>query len=140
MNNTSDITVKAEIAELRTQLSETINRVSRTEATIEQLNKSIAAGNRMTIWQFISFIVVMAGTLFGSMYWATGVLERRFDERFTQMEKRFDERFVQMENRFDERFVQMEKRFDERFEQMDKRFTQMEKRFEDLRQVVLSKR
>jgi hypothetical protein len=111
MNNNSDITVKAQIAELRTQLSETINRVSRTEATIEQLNKSIAAGNRMTIWQFISFIVVMAGTLFGSMYWATGVLEKRFDERFTQMEKRFDERFVQME-----------------------------KRFEDLRQVVISKR
>ncbi|MCI0338106.1 MAG: hypothetical protein L0226_11045 [Acidobacteria bacterium] len=133
MNNTSDITVKAEIAELRPQLTETINRVSRTEASLEQLNKSIAAGNRMTAWQFISFIVVMAGTLLGSMYWATGVLEKRFDERFTQMEKRFDERLIQMEKRFDERFIQMERRFDERF-------VQMEKRFEDLRQVVLSKR
>jgi hypothetical protein len=133
MNNNSDITIKAQIAELRTQLSETINRMSRTEAIIEQLNKTIAAGNRMTIWQFIGFMVVMAGTLFGSMYWATGVLEKRLDERFTQMEKRFDERFVQMEKHFDERFVQMEKHFDERF-------VQMEKRFEDLRQVVLNKR
>ncbi len=122
MNNPNDITVKSDIAELKAQLTETINRVSRTEATIDQLNKSIAAGNLMTFWQFISFIVVMVGTLLGSMYWATSVLEKRFDERSTQMEKRFDDRFVQMEKRFDDRFVQMEKRF------------------EDLRQVVLSKR
>jgi hypothetical protein len=129
MSNTSDITVKAEIAELRTQLTETINRVSRTEATLEQLNKSITAGNRLTVWQFISFIVVMAGTLLGSMYWATSVLEKRFDERFAHLEKRFDERFA----RIDERFAQLEKQFDERF-------VQMEKRFEDLKQAVLSKR
>ena len=47
MNNTSDITIKTEIAEIKAQLSETINRVSRTEATIEQLNRSIASGNLM---------------------------------------------------------------------------------------------
>jgi hypothetical protein len=121
MNNTSDITIKTEIAEIKTQLSETINRVSRTEATIEQLNRSIASGNLMTLWQFLGFMLVMVGTLLGSMYWATNVLEKRFDERFMQMEKRFDERFVQMEKRFDERFIQMEKRF------------------EDLKQVVLSR-
>src|SRR5262245_21409169 len=132
MNNT-DVTIKTEIAEIKSQLSETINRVSRNEATIEQLNRSIASGNLMTLWQFLGFMLVMVGTLLGSMYWATNVLEKRFDERFMQMEKRFDERFVQMEKRFDERFVQMEKRFDERF-------VQMEKRFEDLRQVVLTRR
>jgi len=115
MNNTSDITIKAEIAEIKAQLSETINRGSRTEATEEQLNRSIASGNLMTLWQFLGFMLVMVGTLLGSMYWAMNVQEKRFDERFVQMEKRFDVRFAQME----------------------KRFEQMEKRFEDLRQVVL---
>jgi len=65
----------------------------------------------MTLWQFLGFMLVMVGTLLGSMYWVTNVLEKRFDERFIQMEKSFDERFVQME-----------------------------KRFEDLRQVVLPRR
>ena len=136
MNSNSDITVKTEIAELKNQLTETINRMSRTEATLEQLNKSIAAGNRMTVWQFISFILVMAGTLLGSMYWATGVLEKRFDERFTQMEKRFDERFTQMEKRID----QAERNTNARFDDMNARFKDMNARFEDLKQVVLSKR
>src|SRR5262245_29242996 len=98
MNNTSDISVKAEIAEIKVQLSETINRVSRTEATIEQLNRSIAPGNLMTLWQFLGFMLVMVGTLLGSMYWATNVLEKRFDERFIQMEERFE----QMEKRFED--------------------------------------
>ena len=136
MNSNSDITVKTEIAELKNQLTETINRMSRTEATLEQLNKSIAAGNRMTVWQFISFILVMAGTLLGSMYWATGVLEKRFDERFTQIEKRFDERFTQMEKRID----QAERNTNARFDDMNARFKDMNARFEDLKQVVLSKR
>jgi hypothetical protein len=122
MNNPSDITLKAEVAEVKTQLADALSRLARAEGAIEQLNRSIAAGNRMTNWQFIGFVLVMSGTLFGTLYWSTGVLERRFDERFTQMEKLFNERFAQSEKRSDERSAQMEKRF------------------EDLRQVVLSKR
>ncbi len=122
MNNPSDITLKAEVAEVKTQLADALSRLSRAEGIIEQLNRSIAAGNRMTNWQFIGFVLVMSGTLFGTLYWSTGVLEKRFDERFTQMEKLFDERFKQAEKRSDERSAQMEKRF------------------EDLRQVVLTNR
>jgi len=43
-------------------------------------------------------MLVMVGTLLGSMYCATKVLEKRFDERFEQMEKRFE----QMERRFED--------------------------------------
>ena len=98
MVHDTDVTIKTELAEIKTQLSETINRVSRTEATIEQLNRSIASGNLMTFWQFLGFMLVMVGTLLGSMYWATNILEKRFDERFVQMEKRFE----QMEKRFED--------------------------------------
>ena len=127
--NDSDIMVNARVAELEIKLADSLNRLSRSEGAIEQLNKSLASGNRLTNWQFIIFVIALAGSLLGSMYWATGVLERRFDERFAAMEKRFDERFGATDKRIDDQG----KRFDERF-------TQMEKRFEDLRQVVLSRK
>ena len=126
MNN-QDVTVTARVTEVENKLADVVNRLAKNEGAIEQLNKSIASGNRLTNWQFIIFVVALVGSLLGSMYWATGVLERRFDERFTQMEKRFDARFEVMENRF----KAMEKRFDDQS-------LQMEKRFEDLRQVVLA--
>jgi hypothetical protein len=118
--NDSDLTTNARITELETRFIDVLNRLSRSEGTIEQMNKSIASGNRMTNWQFIIFVVAIVGSLLGSMYWATGVLEKRFDERFSEMEKRFDDNRIQMEKRFDDNRIQMEKRF------------------EDLRQVVLS--
>jgi hypothetical protein len=121
----NDITIRAEFAEMKTQLTDARTGLARSEGAMEQLNKAIAAGNRMTNWQFIGFVVVMAGTLFGTLHWATGVLERRLD----QFEKNVNSRFEQV----DKRFGQMDKRFEERFEQMDKRF-------EDLKQVVLSRR
>ncbi len=118
MTNRDDITIKAEINELKAQFTDMLVRQSKTEAAVEQLNKSIAAANQMTIWQFISFVVVMAGTLFGTLYWSTSVLEKRLD--------------------------QFERNVNSRFEQTDKRIEQAEKnmnaRFEDLRQVVITKR
>lgn len=94
------------------------HQVSELKGTIEQLNRSITAGNRMTAWQFIGFVFVMSGTLLGTMYWATGVLERRID----QSEKTLIMRIEQSEKNTKELFGQMEKRF------------------EDLRQVVLSQK
>jgi len=129
MTNRGDITINAEINNLKAQLADMLVRQSKTEATVEQINKSIAAGNRMTIWQFIGFVVVMAGTLLGTMYWSTSVLERRFD---------------QFERNINSRFELIEKNSKERHEEVNRRIEQAEKnmnaRFEDLRQVVLSKR
>ena len=72
----------------------------------------------MTAWQFIGFVLVMSGTLLGTLYWATGILERRID----QSEKNLVMRIEQSEKNTKELFGQMEKRF------------------EDLRQVVLSQK
>ncbi len=94
----TDINVNARVAELEAKLSDALNRLSKNEGAVEQMNRSIASGNRMTNWQFIVFVVAIVGSLLGSMYWATGGLEKRFDERFSQMEKRFE----QMEKRFED--------------------------------------
>jgi hypothetical protein len=132
MDNPNDMTLKAEIAEMKNQLIEAIHRISKSEGAIEQFNKSIAAGNRMTNWQFIGFVVVMAGTLFGTLYWATGVLEKRLD----QIEKNSNIRFELA----DKRFEHIDKRIDQVEKNMNARFEDMNARFEDLKQVVLSKR
>lgn len=118
MTNQNDIIVKAEINELKAQLSDLLVRQSRTDAAVEQLNKSIAAGNRMTNWQFIGFVFVMAGTLFGTLYWANGQMEKRFDQFQREMSGRFE---------------QMEKSNKERTDDL-------KERFDDLKQVVLTKR
>ena len=115
MNN-QDVTLTARVSELENKLADAMNRLSKNEGATEQLNKSIASGNRLTNWQFVIFMAALVGSMLGSMYWATGVLERRFDERFTQLEKRLDNDRAHFEGRFE----------------------QMEKRFEDLRQVVLT--
>lgn len=104
-----DLTLKAEVGEVRVQLADALNPLARAEGTIEQLNRSIASGNRMTNWQFIGFVLVMAGTLYGTLTWATAVLERRID----QVEKNLTMTVRKSEEN-------------------------MNKRFEDLRQVVLS--
>jgi type VI protein secretion system component VasK len=114
----SDILVNARVAELEVKLADSLNRLARSEGAIEQLNKSLASGNRLTNWQFIVFVIALVGSLLGSMYWATGVLERRFDERFSALQKQIDD-----QNKH-----------------VDDRFNQIEKRFDDLREVVLSQK
>ena len=108
MTSNNDVTLSSRVTELEGRLTITLDRLAKAEATIDQLNKSIASGNRLTNWQFIGFVVVMAGTLFGTMYWSTGVLERRIDQLNT------------------------------RFDDMNRRFDDTNRRIDDLRQVVLS--
>jgi predicted nucleic acid-binding protein len=118
-----DLTLKAEVAEVRVQLADALHRLARAEGTIEQLNRSIASGNRMTNWQFIGFVLVMAGTLYGTLTWATAVLERRID---------------QVEKNVTTLVQKSEENTNRRFDDVNKRFDDMNKRFDDLRQVVLS--
>jgi peptidoglycan hydrolase CwlO-like protein len=119
MTSNSDVTLSGRIAELENKLAVTLDRVAKTEATIEQLNKSIAAGNRMTNWQFIGFVVVMAGTLFSTMFWSTGVLERRVD----QMERNMNTRFEEVNRRFDD---------------VNRRLDDTNRGIESLRQIMLT--
>lgn len=101
----NELTLAPRVRNLEQQISEL-------KGTVEQLNRSITAGNRMTAWQFIGFVFVMSGTLFGTLYWATGVLERRIE--------------------------QSEKRMNERFDDTNKRFDDTNRRIDDLRQIMLS--
>ncbi|MGH9839704.1 MAG: hypothetical protein ACREEM_13060 [Blastocatellia bacterium] len=105
----NELTLNARVRGLETQVAEL-------KGAVEQQNRSIATGNRLNNWQFIGFVFVMAGTLLGTLYWATGLLERRLD----QMDRRID---------------QVEKNLIDRIEQSEKNINA---RFEDLRQVVLS--
>ena len=105
----NELTLSARISELETQVAEL-------QGHLTQINQSVAQGNRLTIWQFISFTLVMAGTLFGTLAWISTSL--REEIRLTRDQ-------LQMQIQQSERNT-------------SDRFTQMEKRFEDLRQVVLS--
>jgi hypothetical protein len=108
----NELTINARLRELETKVAE----LAELKGQMLQLNQSVASSNRLTIWQFISFTLVMAGTLFGTLTWISGSLreELRQTREQTQRQLETNER------------------------NMNERFTQMEKRFEDLRLVVLS--
>jgi hypothetical protein len=91
-------------------------RVSELEKEVASLKGQVAQSNRLTIWQFISFTLVMAGTLFGTLAWVSGSL--REENRQTR--------------------EALQKQIEQTEKNLNGQFTQMEKRFEDLRQVVLS--
>ncbi len=91
-------------------------RVSELEKEVHNLKGQVAQSNRLTIWQFISFTLVMAGTLFGTLAWVSGSL--REENRQTR--------------------ESLQKQIEQTEKNLNGQFTQMEKRFEDLRQVVLT--
>ncbi|MGH9842690.1 MAG: hypothetical protein ACREEM_28430 [Blastocatellia bacterium] len=105
----NELTLNARVGDLEKQVAEI-------KGSQVQLNQSIAHGNRLTIWQFISFTLVMAGTLFGTLAWISSSL--REELRLTR--------------------DQLQREIKQSEQNMNDRFIQMEKRFEDLRQVVLS--
>lgn len=95
-------------------------RVSELEKEVASLKGQVAQSNRLTIWQFISFTLVMAGTLFGTLAWVSGSLREENRQTRESLQRQIE---------------QSEKNLNDRF---NDRFTQMEKRFEDLRVIVLS--
>lgn len=98
----NELTLSARVSDLEKQVAELQGRQAHSD-------QAIASSNRLTIWQFISFTLVMAGTLFGTLAWISSSLREELRTNREVLEKRI--------------------------EQSEK---SMNTRFEDLRQVVLS--
>ncbi|MEK7834165.1 MAG: hypothetical protein AAB401_23960 [Acidobacteriota bacterium] len=105
----NEYTLNARVSDLEKQVSELKGQVANN-------NQAIANSNRLTIWQFISFTLVMAGTLFGTLAWISNSLRE---------ELRANRDYLQSEIKQTRELIQQTER-------------NMNNRFEDLRQVVLS--
>jgi DNA anti-recombination protein RmuC len=112
----NELTLGARVRELEAKAGEN----AELRGQMFQINQSVAHSNRMTIWQFISFTLVMAGTFIGTLTWISTTLREENRQTREQLQRQIE---------------QTERNLNERF---NDRFTQMEKRFEDLRLVVLS--
>jgi uncharacterized coiled-coil protein SlyX len=112
----NELTLSTRVRELETQAAEH-------KGQIAQLNQSVAQSNRLTIWQFISFTLVMAGTLFGTLAWISTSLREEIRLNREQLQRQIE---------------QSERNTNARFEDMKTRFEDMKARFENLRQVILS--
>lgn len=72
--------VNPEITELREKYGQLNERVARVEGRTSDVAKQ-------TIWQFVIFMIGVAGLVIGLVNYQNSVLEKRFDG----LEKRFDE-------------------------------------------------
>jgi peptidoglycan hydrolase CwlO-like protein len=118
-------TLNPEIAALRDKVEEHGKELAEMRGTVNQLNKTIAATVRQSIWQLIALIVTLLVAIGGGLAYQTSMIDKRIE----QIEKRFE---------------QADKSFGDRFEQLEKRIEQSERnitaRFEDLKQEVRAQR
>ena len=105
----NELALSARVGDLERQVAEIRGNQAK-------MNQSIAQGNRLTIWQFIGFTLVMAGTLFGTLAWISTSLREEICLNREQLQRQIE---------------QSERNTNARFEDM-------KARFEDLRQVILS--
>lgn len=105
---------------LSARVSELEKEVASLKGQALQHNQAIAQSNRLTIWQFISFTLVMAGTLFGTLAWISTSLREENRQTREQLKTQIE---------------QVERGLSSRIDQSERNINA---RFEDLRQVVLS--
>ena len=125
-------TFNPEIAELRDKVEGCIRELAELRGTVNQLNTTVHATMRQSIWQLIALIVSVCMTVGGGLAFQTHLFEKRFEQ--------IDKRFEQVEKRIE----LSEKNISARFEQVEKRIELSEKnisaRFEDLKQEVRAQR
>ena len=114
--------VDPEFRELKHQVIEQGNRLSKVEGEIQQLNRTAFDTSKQTIWQFVAFTIAMGVILIGGLNYQTNALRNEFNVRFDKVEQRITE---------------VEKRIEQRIDQVEKN---MNTRFEDLKQEVRSRK
>ena len=77
-------------------------RVRDLEKQVPELKGQVAQSNRLTIWQFISFTLVMAGTLFGTLAWISGSLRDENRQTREQLKAQIEQTERSMNSRFED--------------------------------------
>ena len=114
--------VDPEFRELKREVVEQGNRISRVEGEVQQLNRTATDNIKQTIWQFVAFTIAMAVILIGGLNYQTNALRNEFNVRLNEIEKRLEQRIDQVEKN------------------MNTRFEDTNKRIEDLKQEIRSRK
>jgi peptidoglycan hydrolase CwlO-like protein len=107
-------TFNPEISDLRDKVDGCVKELAEMRGTVNQLNTTVNASARQSIWQLIALLVSLCVTIAGGLAYQATMIDKRFEQ------------------------------FEKRFEQIEKRIEQSEKnvtaRFEDLKQEVRAQR
>jgi hypothetical protein len=77
-------------------------RVRDLERQVSELKGQVAQSNRLTIWQFISFTLVMAGTLFGTLAWVSAPLREENRQTREQLQRQIEQTERNLNARFED--------------------------------------
>ena len=97
----NEFILSAKVKELDLQVAELKGRLT-------EVNQHVAHGNRLTIWQFISFTLVMAGTLFGTLAWVSTSLREENRQTREELRRQIEQTERNMNARFEDLRVSRE--------------------------------
>jgi hypothetical protein len=87
-----------EIADLRNKVEGCIKELAEMRGTVNQLNKTVNASVRHSIWQLIALLVSLCVTIAGGLAYQG----RMMDKRFEQIEKRIEQSEKNITARFED--------------------------------------
>jgi DNA anti-recombination protein RmuC len=105
--------IDPEFRELKREVVEQGNRISRVEGEVLQLNRTAADNIKQTIWQFVAFTIAMAVILIGGLNYQTNALRNELGTRITKVEKRLEQRIDQVEKNMNARFEETNRRIED---------------------------
>jgi predicted nucleic acid-binding Zn-ribbon protein len=86
--------VRPEISELREKYDALQAKYENLSEHLSRAEGRITDNSRQTIWQFVIFLVSVAGLVIGLVNYQTSVLEKRFEEinhRFEEVNRRIEQ-------------------------------------------------
>ena len=96
--------------------------ISRTQGEVAEIKRVSTSFSQQTIWQLLGFAIVMASVMIGGIYYQTQALRNEFNPQLQSLEK------------------QMKLQFDGQQQQIKLLETNLNSRFEDLKQEVRAAR
>jgi hypothetical protein len=109
----NELTLGARVRDLEKQTAENTGQ-------LDYLGRAVRQGISLTIWQFVGFTLVMAGTFFGTLAWISTTLREENRQTREQLQRQIEQTRVELQR------------------QIEQSERNMNARFEDLRLVVLS--
>lgn len=109
--------IEPEISELRSKGEAQAREVSELRGSFQQLDKTVNAASRQTIWQFIALLATLFIAIAGGLVYQTNMIDRRME--LLERNQAIHYQALKDQNQvLKDQIIQLEKNFNTRFEDL----------------------